>query len=129
MTDEVHEDDRPWERPGAVRRDAEPHRGQLLQLLGVAGLMCGFFSPLGGLVAVLNYPLAIVASSLIVGLGLSTVVVVLVLSARDLRQVRARLMDRAGGRLVAEARRHARVALVFGVIGGSAGWCVGLLLA
>ena len=27
------DDDRPWERPGAVRRDCEPHRGEMLLLL------------------------------------------------------------------------------------------------
>jgi len=32
------DDDRPWERLGAVRRDREPHRGGLLQSLALAGL-------------------------------------------------------------------------------------------
>jgi hypothetical protein len=31
-------DDRPWDRPGAVRRDCEPHRGPALRLLGGAGV-------------------------------------------------------------------------------------------
>jgi hypothetical protein len=26
---------RPWEEPGAVRRDCEPHRGRLLRFLGI----------------------------------------------------------------------------------------------
>jgi hypothetical protein len=34
-------DDRPWERPGALRRDYEPHRGVLLVALGVLSLLCG----------------------------------------------------------------------------------------
>ena len=32
------DDDRPWERPGVWRRDAEPDRGPLLFLLGLAAL-------------------------------------------------------------------------------------------
>jgi hypothetical protein len=32
------DDPRPWERPGAVRRDCEPHRALLLGLLARAGL-------------------------------------------------------------------------------------------
>jgi hypothetical protein len=30
--DQTVEEPRPWERPGAVRRDCEPHRGDWLQL-------------------------------------------------------------------------------------------------
>jgi hypothetical protein len=33
--------ERPWEEPGAVRRDCDPHRGLLLQLLGAVSLACG----------------------------------------------------------------------------------------
>jgi hypothetical protein len=39
--DEQHEDERPWEQPGAVRRDCEPHRGTLLVLLGAVGATVG----------------------------------------------------------------------------------------
>jgi hypothetical protein len=34
-------DPRPWERPGAVRKDAAPHRGRLLRGLANASLACG----------------------------------------------------------------------------------------
>jgi hypothetical protein len=33
IPDSPDDDDRPWERPGAVRRDYEPHRGSLLESL------------------------------------------------------------------------------------------------
>jgi hypothetical protein len=33
VSDDFPEDDRPWERPGAFRRDGEPHRGDLLIFL------------------------------------------------------------------------------------------------
>jgi hypothetical protein len=37
MTADDHDDDeRPWEEPGAVRRDCEPHRSGLLVGLGAA---------------------------------------------------------------------------------------------
>jgi hypothetical protein len=34
-------DPRPWEGPGALRRDVEPHRGATLRLLGGAGAALG----------------------------------------------------------------------------------------
>ena len=36
----AEEDDRPWERPGAVRRDVAPHRGELLRWLATISLAC-----------------------------------------------------------------------------------------
>jgi hypothetical protein len=49
----------PWERPGAVRRDCEPHRGQWLILLGIIGLLCGIaLPPLGVALALLTQRLA-----------------------------------------------------------------------
>jgi hypothetical protein len=43
----VPEADRPWERPGAVRCDAEPDRSRLLLALGVTALL---LAPVGGAV-------------------------------------------------------------------------------
>jgi len=37
-------DDRPWERPGAVRRDCQPHRAPLLLALADASLLLGALS-------------------------------------------------------------------------------------
>jgi hypothetical protein len=34
----------PWEQPGAVRRDCEPHRGHLLLTLAFAVFICWFLS-------------------------------------------------------------------------------------
>ena len=74
------EDDRPWEAPGAVRRDCVPHRAGILLPLGVAacvlGLLSGFF--------LLTAPIAI-------SLG----AIVRSLSRRDLASIRAGLMDPA----------------------------------
>jgi hypothetical protein len=44
---EYEVDDRPWEEPGEVRRDIEPHRGGLVLTLGIVGLvMAGVMSPM-----------------------------------------------------------------------------------
>src|SRR5690348_3912658 len=50
----------PWEEPGAVRRDATPHRGELLSLLGKASLGCGVLSILLGVAAVVGIPLGLI---------------------------------------------------------------------
>jgi hypothetical protein len=95
------EDDRPWERPGAVRRDCEPHRGALLRVLKSA---CGF-SILGGFLCA---PVALVA----LGVGLTT----WRLARRDLRAMRAGRMDPAGMPLAVEARRTGCAAVLFPIL-------------
>ena len=37
-------DERPWERKGQVRRDAEPHRGLALDVLGMSSVLSGIIS-------------------------------------------------------------------------------------
>jgi hypothetical protein len=75
------DDPRPWERPGAVRRDCAPHRGNLLRQLGRAS------GALGVLSMVLVLP-ALVS----IALG----VAVCLLARHDLAQMRAGLMDPSG---------------------------------
>jgi hypothetical protein len=89
----VADDDRPWGRPGAVRRDVEPHRGNVLRLLGVVALVCGFLSPVLVVPGVVGLPLA---------------VAVLVVSSRDLARMRRGLLDPAGR---AETERAGGLAL------------------
>ena len=91
-------DDRPWERPGAVRRDCAPHRGGLLLALGDASL------PLGALSLVLRF-LAVT--------GLCLGAAVWALASRDLRRMQARLMDPGGlsGTALGRVRARAGVAL------------------
>jgi hypothetical protein len=99
-------DPRPWERPGAVRRDVAPHRSNVLVLLGWVGLflgLAGFCMP----------PLALA------GLLLSEMTGIQAL--RDIRQMRAGTMDPAG---MAEAKRAERLAylgFIVGLAGGSCG--------
>jgi hypothetical protein len=51
----------PWEEPGAVRRDSQPHRGTLLLLLGTAALVSGVLSPCvpGGCIPALVFGLLV----------------------------------------------------------------------
>jgi hypothetical protein len=77
-------DDRPWEQPGAVRRDCRPHRGDLLVALGNLCLGLGFLSLWFLLPACVAVPLA----------G-----VVWLLARRDLVRMKAGLIDPAGARL------------------------------
>ena len=74
-------EDRPWERPGAVRRDCQPHRGLLLMILGHAGLLWAGLGCLYGLSTVVSLPLSITAW---------------VLARRDLAKMDAGEMDARG---------------------------------
>ena len=89
------EDGRPWERPGAVRRDCAPHRAGLLLAVADTSLLLGALSlPLG--------------FSALMGLGLGAAA--WALAVRDLRRMRARVMDPAGRSRTARARARAGVA-------------------
>src|SRR5262249_41477772 len=115
---------RPWEQPGQVRRDVEPHRGPWLLLVGWIGL--GF--------AALTVPLALVVwlellpmpSLLIVSevcglcalVGFALGVAALGLGGRDLARMRAGAIDPAGekdaDRAVVLGIAAAAVSLFFG---------------
>jgi hypothetical protein len=83
---------RPWERPGAVRRDYQSHRGALLACLGTAGLLGAFVPGLG---------FAVVPVS----------VLVWVLARRDLAEMHAGRTDPAGLGPVREAHEYALAGL------------------
>jgi hypothetical protein len=93
------EADRPWERPGAVRRDVEPHSGMLILALGGIAEFCGMLSWLGAVTA----PLAI-------GAG----VIAWLLARRDLALMRQRLKDPAG-------RRYTELGPTIGLSGAALG--------
>jgi hypothetical protein len=79
IVDQEH--DRPWESPGAVRRDCEPHRAGVLNPLGVAACVLGILSGF----ALLTAPIAIVLGAIIH-----------FLARRDLASIRAGLTDPNG---------------------------------
>jgi len=98
------DDDRPWERHGALRRDCEPHRaGQVLRL-GNVGLAFGSVCLAGCLLVCCSpFPtLVIVLPCSLVGLpcGLTA----WVMARRDLRLMTAGMMDPAGLRRTEKAR-------------------------
>jgi hypothetical protein len=90
----VAADDRPWERPGAVRRDCAPHRAGLLLAVADTSLLLG----------ALSLPLGFCA---LMGLGLG--VAGWALASRDLKRMRARVMNAAGRSRAARARARARL--------------------
>jgi hypothetical protein len=97
----VHADegDRPWERSGCVRRDCEPHRGPLLEGLGIIGVVFGVLAS-----PILCWPAGLVA--LPVGVG------VWAAARRDLRLIRGGVMDPAGRARVDLARQFGQLAVL-----------------
>ena len=95
-------EDRPWERPGAVRRDCEPDRGDLLLLLGTLSLACGALS----------------CCLLVPGfLGLPLGMTVMAMAGRDLRQMEAGRMDPQGEHRTEEAEGRAFAGALFSIPG------------
>jgi hypothetical protein len=100
--EDAEEDERPWERPGAVRLDCEPHRGPTLVWLGRLSLWIIASAILVGAVALLPVlPLAIA---------------VLVMASRDRAKMRAGTMDPAGEGPARKAARYATAALAMLVL-------------
>ena len=102
---EEEDDERPWEQPGGIRRDAESHRGTLVLTLGIIGLVlsilgiplmfCALCCPLGLVGSLLSLPLTIMAW--VMGHG-------------DLRKMRNNLMDPRG-------QGQTRAGWICGIIG------------
>jgi LSD1 subclass zinc finger protein len=94
--EEVDRSDRDWERPGALRRDCEPHRGGLILTLGVVGLVASFLH----ILAVIGLPLCISAWSM---------------AQTDLKLMERGFMDRQG----MSNTQAGRVCGIFGTVIGS----------
>ncbi len=92
-----NEDDRPWEQPGAIRRDWERHRFGLLHALVVpCGMGLGPMSMLA-LGVCGGGPVELTGAVLFVGcLGLSLSGITYAMARRDLKKMRANLMDPKG---------------------------------
>jgi hypothetical protein len=108
MPGDTRHDDRageelcPWQQPGAVRRDAEPHRGKWLLWLGRAACACD------GLSFLLWAP---GFAGLALGLAVS------VLAQRDLREMRAGRRDPGGRGDTERALSLAIIAVSFSLLG------------
>jgi hypothetical protein len=94
-------DDRPWERPGAVRYDCPPHRGDLLLFLGKGCLIFG-------IVSFLLPPVSCFAifGGWIVG----------ELALKDLKRIWAGDMDPAGDVPLQKAKKFAELGIILGSI-------------
>ncbi len=104
-------DQRPWEDAGAVRRDVEPHRGNVLLLLASVALVLGVLALL-----------VVVTGWVAVPLG----AVVHRMAGRDLRRMRDGSLDPAGWAQARRARWLAEAGTVSGAFGG--GGCTLLLV-
>src|SRR5262245_15450275 len=105
------DDFRPWEQPGAVRRDCEPHRGVELYVAGVVAIV----------ICVITGPFIYTAP-----LGAIFGVVVWLTPRRDLAKMRAGRMDPAG---LEKAKRARRLAIIgVGIAVGFPAGCVLLAL-
>ena len=83
------EDDRPWERPGNTRRDAAPHRANILLVVGNIAILVGLASCCFGIMSI---------PGLVIGiLGFT-------MAGHDLRLMRSGRMDPDGRRDTRNAR-------------------------
>jgi hypothetical protein len=113
-------DGRPWERPGAVRRDCEPHRGGLLRLMARSALAASALDmplsciPVPDLVGSQNVPpggpVGSTWAPLVMATGLASLAVLLGVSAawlagRDLLRMRSGETDPAGEKHTEGARQ------------------------
>jgi hypothetical protein len=103
-------EDRPWERPGAVRRDCQVHRGGLIYLLGAGSVLFGFGAIFtAGITALTGLPLGLAAC---------------ILGRRDLREMSARLMDPEGRKWTAKGILLGVVGVVINLLWGIFGGCL-----
>jgi hypothetical protein len=96
-TDIEAKEERPWERPGQVRRDCEPHRGPLLLFLAKASLVCSLLSLCGGIASFVGLPLS---------------VIIYALAKHDHRRMKIGLLDPTGAWETAQAQKIAFASMV-----------------
>ncbi len=87
----------PWQRPGRMRLDCEPHRADLVRFLGVASLVLGVLAICGGVAGLIGLPLGIAAWTM---------------ARSDLPKMEAGLMDRRGEKRTRQGGDNA----VFGIL-------------
>jgi hypothetical protein len=95
------DEERPWERPGAVRRDVLPHRAEFLSKLAVVAVVLAFCTWLGGIAGPFCLALSITAW---------------VMATRDLTRMRQGLMDPEGRKMTILARNRAIAATIVALL-------------
>jgi hypothetical protein len=104
---EAGEDARPWEEPGGVRRDCQPHRGNLLLLLAWISLVLGALTPFFILPALLSFILGAITERMV---------------NKDLKRMRRGLLDPNGEAQARKAAKLARAAVIVTLLGFLADW-------
>ncbi len=102
---EFEDEDRPWESPGAVRRDCAPHRAHLVKLLSAFSQACAVLAICIGAPAVPGLALAIIAWRM---------------AETDLRKMATGLMDPEGRLATLVARQSAILSIGLNFILGGA---------
>ncbi len=127
MTADEQDDDRPWERPGAVRRDGEPHRANLLfrLMLLSSPCACAAFLAIWFALDAVNYALPLAACLLASALGVALDAAIWVVARWDLELMRTNLVDAQGRALTEDSLAAAKSCLRFDV----ACWLVGGVVA
>src|SRR5262245_51222887 len=119
LPDQDGADERPWDRPGAVRRDRQPHRGAFLQLLGGGGAVLGLLAILCGVAAPYSPFAPLLAGGwLVLSAGVSGWV--LWAGGRDLALMRRGAVDPAGKGATEAARSLGLWGLVAALLAGLA---------
>jgi hypothetical protein len=95
-------DFRPWEQPGCVRRDCDPHRGELLRFLGKASAAFGAVSMFTLIPSCVGLPFG---------------VAVVALARHDLRRMDRGLMDPQGREMAETAEAYALGGAVMSLLG------------
>lgn len=99
---EEHDDELPWEKRGAMRLDAEPHRGKIVRYLGGASLIMGVLSFCTGFTGLVGVPLGMAA---------------LLMAHRDLAKMRAGVMDRRGEKRTRQGGDFGLIGLILSLFG------------
>jgi hypothetical protein len=96
-------DSRPWERPGALRRDCESHRGGLIWFLGTVSSILDCLGFCSGFTAVPALALGITAWCM---------------ARRDLDKMDLGLMERDGRLATLDGRRYAMLGSILSIWAG-----------
>jgi hypothetical protein len=92
----------PWEARGLLRRDCDPHRGNVLVLLGSAAVLCGMAAICLGVPGLLGLPFGLV---------------VYTLGQRDLERMKAGTMDPSGRALTIQGGELAVGGILLNLLG------------
>lgn len=126
--DQPEPDLQPWVWPYAVRRDCEPHRGELLSRLGLAAFTLSLVGMSMGIPCTmvvgdelflpgLPSPDRVVVFLALAAPGVLASVVIWWLAARDLAEMSRGRRDPAGEELTGKARSYGRAGVVIAALG------------